>query len=146
MSDHKSVPYNPDIANTFYRAGYIEAWGRGIQKICDACKNLGAEVPEYIVHGRDVMVRFKALESAIVSDSKVPKVQNEPLQEPLDEPLEIKVLNEIKQNVYVTYAKLEQSLHVSRSTVKRTIKILVEKKILERKGGKRYGYWEVREK
>ncbi len=36
----------PDIARVFYRAGYIESWGRGIQKICDACKNLGAEEPE----------------------------------------------------------------------------------------------------
>ena len=28
-------PHNPDIANVFYRAGYIETWGQGIQKICD---------------------------------------------------------------------------------------------------------------
>lgn len=41
MEPHNSRPYNPDIANVFYRAGYIEHWGRGIQKICDACKELG---------------------------------------------------------------------------------------------------------
>lgn len=29
MAPHDSVPYNPDIANVFYRAGYIEHWGRG---------------------------------------------------------------------------------------------------------------------
>lgn len=34
---HKSRPYNPLIANTFFRAGFIEAWGRGIQKIRDSC-------------------------------------------------------------------------------------------------------------
>ena len=33
MKDYNSVPFNPDIANTFYRAGYIEAWGRGIKKM-----------------------------------------------------------------------------------------------------------------
>ena len=27
MAPHDSVPYNPDIANVFYRAGYIEHWG-----------------------------------------------------------------------------------------------------------------------
>lgn len=27
MKPHDSVPYNPDIANVFYRAGYIEQWG-----------------------------------------------------------------------------------------------------------------------
>lgn len=41
LETHSSKPFNPDIARVFYRAGCIESWGRGIQKICDACKNLG---------------------------------------------------------------------------------------------------------
>lgn len=32
MQRHRSEPYNPDIANAFFRAGYVETWGRGIQK------------------------------------------------------------------------------------------------------------------
>ena len=28
MEKHESQPYNPDIADVFYRAGYIEHWGR----------------------------------------------------------------------------------------------------------------------
>ena len=35
---HPSKPHNPDIANTFFRAGYIESWGRGTIKIVNACK------------------------------------------------------------------------------------------------------------
>lgn len=35
---HPSKPYNPDIANTFFRAGYIESWGRGTIKMINACK------------------------------------------------------------------------------------------------------------
>lgn len=35
---HPSKPHNPDIANTFFRAGYIESWGRGTIKIINACK------------------------------------------------------------------------------------------------------------
>ena len=35
LEPHDSKPYNPDIANVFYRAGFIENWGQGIQKICD---------------------------------------------------------------------------------------------------------------
>ena len=42
---HPSVPPNPDIANAFFRAGMIEAWGRGIQKIKDACRAEGAPMP-----------------------------------------------------------------------------------------------------
>ena len=33
MQKHRSLPHNPDIANTFFRAGFIESWGRGIEKI-----------------------------------------------------------------------------------------------------------------
>lgn len=68
LGSHTSKPHNPDIARVFYRAGYIESWGRGIQKICDACKSLGAKRPEYIVHGEDIMVKFTALQSAKVEE------------------------------------------------------------------------------
>lgn len=70
LETHSSKPFNPDIARVFYRAGYIESWGRGIQKICDACKNLGVDAPVYIVHGEDIMVKFHALKSAKVPSSK----------------------------------------------------------------------------
>lgn len=75
MSVHTSKPYNPDIAGVFYRVGYIESWGRGIQKICDACKNLGAAELEYIVHGEDIMVKFKALQSARVTEKVIENYQ-----------------------------------------------------------------------
>lgn len=35
---HPSKPFNPDVANTFFRAGYIECWGRGTIKIINTCK------------------------------------------------------------------------------------------------------------
>ena len=72
LGSHSSKPYNPDIARVFYRAGYIESWGRGIQKIRDACRKLGTDEPEYMIHGEDIMVKFKALQSAKVTESKTP--------------------------------------------------------------------------
>ena len=33
MSKHTSKPLNPKMAQVFYRAGFIEAWGRGYEKI-----------------------------------------------------------------------------------------------------------------
>ena len=73
MKIHNSRPYNPDLAGTFYRAGYIEAWGRGIQKICEACEEIGAPIPEYTLLGDDLTVKFSALESIDISNSKTPK-------------------------------------------------------------------------
>jgi ATP-dependent DNA helicase RecG len=40
-SKHSSQPYNPDVANVLFRAGMIEAWGRGFEKITQACKKSG---------------------------------------------------------------------------------------------------------
>ena len=71
---HKSVPYNPSIAKAFYLAGYIENWGRGIQKICDECKKINASLPEYEILGNDLTVRFKALKVAKVTDRVTNKV------------------------------------------------------------------------
>jgi ATP-dependent DNA helicase RecG len=43
-SKHPSRPFNPDVANAFFRAGMIEAWGRGIERIFEACR--AAKFPE----------------------------------------------------------------------------------------------------
>lgn len=44
-----------------YRAGFIEAWGRGIEKIKDSCVEAGNPMPEYVVKKEDIMVMFKSL-------------------------------------------------------------------------------------
>jgi len=46
-SKHPSRPYNPLIADVFFRMGMIEAWGRGIEKIRESCRI--AEIPPPIL-------------------------------------------------------------------------------------------------
>ncbi|MDD6880971.1 MAG: putative DNA binding domain-containing protein, partial [Firmicutes bacterium] len=41
LGPHTSEPYNPNIARVFYLAGYIETWGRGVEKIFETCEELG---------------------------------------------------------------------------------------------------------
>ena len=76
MKTHDSVPYNPDLATVFYRAGFIENWGQGIQKICNECTAIGAEIPQYELVGNTLRVYFKALKSALINDFKAPKHQS----------------------------------------------------------------------
>jgi len=38
--------FNPDVANAFFRAGMIEAWGRGIERIKQECVTAGVREPE----------------------------------------------------------------------------------------------------
>jgi ATP-dependent DNA helicase RecG len=42
---HPSKPRNKNIAEVFFKAGYIEAWGRGISKMLDACREAGLPEP-----------------------------------------------------------------------------------------------------
>jgi predicted HTH transcriptional regulator len=46
LGKHPSRPFNPLIADAFFRAGYIESWGRGIEKINRACREHGISAPE----------------------------------------------------------------------------------------------------
>ena len=60
LQPHRFRPYNPLIANTFYRSGFIESWGRGIQKIYESCKESGNEFPDFHVDGGDITISIKA--------------------------------------------------------------------------------------
>ena len=45
LAKHASAPFNPDIANAFFRAGQIESWGRGIERMVQACLYSGLPAP-----------------------------------------------------------------------------------------------------
>lgn len=59
LKSHSSRPYNPDIANAFFRSGYVESWGRGISKMTELCVAEGLPKPAYLVEGSDFWVTFK---------------------------------------------------------------------------------------
>jgi ATP-dependent DNA helicase RecG len=56
---HSSQPFNPDVANVFFRAGMIESWGRGIERIIAACKAAGVPVPLLRYEGAGLWVEFR---------------------------------------------------------------------------------------
>lgn len=47
FSEHHSHVRNPNIAHAFYRAGLIEAWGRGIEKICEGLSAASLQPPKF---------------------------------------------------------------------------------------------------
>ena len=60
---HSSKPYNPKLANVFFKSGMIEAWGRGFDKIREACESYGGPLPEYEISKSGIMVLCKACNS-----------------------------------------------------------------------------------
>ena len=109
----------------------METWGRGIEKICEACKKHGVPMPEYTLHLEDIMVKFTPLMVA-----KVPKGQNGTLEE--------KILFIIKKNSHITQSQIALMLDCSERKVKRLMKIMQEGGMIERVGGRRSGQWIVK--
>lgn len=157
MEKHDSKPYNPEIANVFYRAGFIENWGQGIQKICYECQKIGAELPSYELIGTTLRIRFKALERALIdqpgdnsdvqknktSNKTSDKTSNEVLFEGLSKD-ENTLLIVIKEAPYATQDFYAQETSFSLSKVQRMMKKLQNDKIIWRNGSKKKGSWEIK--
>ncbi|MBI9096470.1 MAG: winged helix-turn-helix domain-containing protein [Sphaerochaeta sp.] len=62
---------------------------------------------------------------------------------PLSDTLELRIIALLKQNPRLKQRELSEQLAISLPTIKRTMMGMVEKNILERKDGKRYGYWDI---
>ncbi|MGC9366962.1 MAG: RNA-binding domain-containing protein [bacterium] len=56
--NHPSKPFNPFVANTLFRAGYIEAWGRGTLKIIKECLKRNLPKPNYFYDFSGFIVEF----------------------------------------------------------------------------------------
>lgn len=136
FSKHASKPYNPNIANVFYLAGFIESWGRGVEKIFNACKNDGLPEPEYVIHPEDIMIKFTAPESRV---ARVNNRANNQLSAN-----EYSVLNALTNEPGFTVSKLAEFLNLSKKTIARTLKNLRTKEIIERVGNNRKGYWKIK--
>ena len=59
MHEHSSRPYNPDIANAFFRSGYVESWGRGIEIMTEQCLLAKLPPPTITNEGSDFLIVFR---------------------------------------------------------------------------------------
>lgn len=60
FAPHESIPWNPLIADAFYRRGIIERWGRGTLKMAELAAASGLPRPEIEDDGGCVTVRFRS--------------------------------------------------------------------------------------
>jgi ATP-dependent DNA helicase RecG len=58
--EHPSRPRNPDLAGAFHRTGAIEVWGRGTNRVIEACRAWGIEPPTFRVDMGVTTVTFRA--------------------------------------------------------------------------------------
>ena len=135
MQKHTSVPYNPNIAHVLYLAGFIESWGRGIEKICSACIEDGVPLPEYAINPNDIMVKFVAPEDRIVSLTKRVVVQVTAKEHEL--------LSLLKEQPSYTLLQLAERLHLSHQDVEAMLNKMQEERLIEHVGDAHNGYWQL---
>ncbi|MDR2843137.1 MAG: putative DNA binding domain-containing protein [Candidatus Symbiothrix sp.] len=59
LDKHSSQPRNPDIATAFFRSGYVESWGRGMDKMKNLCLEAKIPVPQFSCKGNDFWTVFR---------------------------------------------------------------------------------------
>lgn len=147
LQKHRSNPYNPNIANVFFRAGFIEAWGRGIEKMCNECKRNHVELPEYTLHSDEIMVRFMADSAHSKQDLHNDLHNNCTIiaqRLPEGAPTVVfKAFEVIAENPSATRKQLSSKLKVSERTVAECIAILKRYGCIVRVGGNKSGYWKI---
>ena len=154
---HKSVPYNPLIANTFYYAGFIESWGRGIEKIVKSCEEEGIPMPEFDVSTGDIKVTFTTTPERVirVSRGRTSTIVDTDLghfggQNVLNNVLDKKqsqygeILTFIQHKPSATTVELASALGVSDRQIRRLIKDLRDLSVLDRVGSARSGFWAIK--
>ncbi len=139
LAKHASKPFNPLIANAFFRTGMIESWGRGIEKIQRECELAGVPAPEYRTDASGLMVKFTAKPEMTV---KTPVKMSGQMSEEMTE----QIIALLKSDGRLTSATLALRIGKSARTIERNLRKLRESGVIEHIGPNKGGHWVVKEK
>ncbi|MCF8327832.1 MAG: winged helix-turn-helix transcriptional regulator [Bacteroidales bacterium] len=149
MKKHSSIPANPDVARVFFRAGYIENWGRGISDIVKYCKNAGLPEPFYKQMGAGFALIFEKEKGAanFSYTSEIGATTQETTQATTQEKLSKSaagILKLIEQNPEITRKQLADKLNdISEDGVKYNLDKLKKMGYIKRKGSTKSGSWVI---
>jgi len=123
LQNHPSRPNNPDIANAFFRSGYVEAWGRGISKIEEQCAVAGIPAPSFSNEGSDFWIIFR---KDIYNKEDLSKLGLNERQ--------INAMLYVKEKRKITNGEYQEINDISERTASRELSELVKMNLLEQAG------------
>lgn len=142
LNEHASHPRNKNIANTFYKAGFIEAWGRGMKKIRDSFAE--AKLPMPSIENREggvlVTIRRSPLFEKLYRGDTQNDTQND--TQKLTTRQEA-LLSLMRENISITGKEIANRLKVSLPTVRRELSTLRKLGIIIYAGSSKDGHWEI---
>jgi ATP-dependent DNA helicase RecG len=137
---HSSYPRNELLADIFFKAGFIEAWGRGTIKIVDKCKERNLPEPDFSEMTGGFLVSFfkpKATEKERLEEKPSEKVTEKVTKN------QSTILSAMRKNPHITVKELANMVGISERKIKENINKLKKLNLLERAGSARSGYWKV---
>lgn len=140
LAKHSSQPANPDIANTLFRAGKIESWGRGIDLIRSTCLEEGYPSPRFSYDSTGLWIEFTFPKS---SPENAAAGLGAGLGDGLGDSSQSRILRFIKEKPAISISELSKRLKISTTAVEKSLKRLKEKGLLKRIGLPKSGHWEA---
>lgn len=142
FAEHASQPRNRNIANAFYKAGFIETWGRGINKIRQGLKSVGLPEPKIENHISGTLItifRENVINSENVGNMSETNVGN--MSETNLTERQRLILSAIKENPYITGKEMSETLSVTQRTIERDLAMLQKTGIIRHEGKVNAGKW-----
>lgn len=138
---------NRCIAEVFSRMKIIESWGTGIKRMFSSCKEYGIREPELLEIGDSFRVNlYRPSYNDIHQSSSKSSPKSSPKSSLKDvNQTQQKIIEMILLNRKMTQTAMAEELGITSRAVKKSIKELNEKGILQRVGSARSGYWEVKD-
>ena len=135
-----SVRRNPIIADLFHRMGKVERIGTGIERMRALMRDAGLKEPVFEMDAFFRVIFYRDPGYSLKTDRFQKGVEG--LGEKLGEN-EMKILEIINQNKFVTIPALSKSLKISTTAVENNLAKLKAKKVLKRMGPAKGGHWEI---
>ncbi len=130
---------NRCIAEVFSRMKIIESWGTGIKRKFSSCKEYGIREPELLEIGDSFMVNLYRPSYNDIHQSSLKSSLKDVNQ------TQQKIIEMILLNPKMTQTAMAEKLGITSRAVKKSIKELNEKGILQQVGSARSGHWEVKD-
>jgi len=137
--EHPSVRRNVLIADVFYRAGAIEAWGRGIRMMISESQKNNMPSPSFRIFAGGMEIVFSKMDK----ETKNGTDNDTDSDTDNDTDRKQEILKLIREDAKISAKQIAKHLSVSRITVLRDIKTLKALNKLIRNGSEKNGYWEV---
>jgi len=140
---HPSHPFNPGVANVFFRAGQIEAWGRGIERIFSACTTAGTPPPALRCEQKGLWIDFGFGPAADIHSRKAGEKTGEKAREKTREKTRDKILGLIRLDPGISMESMASALGLTRKGVEWQVRKLKQSGMLRRVGPDKGGRWEI---